>query len=466
MLRLIPGLVLLLGLTALLGAPATAHPPGIGNGSPLAGNLVVNGDFETGHLSPWTVPYPAGAPGAGVIVTSPVHTGTHALQVITNAQAGVGSGVAGGGNCDPVGLRIPVQPNATYSWWAWIFVPQGTQLDSAYMRVAWYPAANCDGGAQIDSQRSHPVTTASGTWIQSSGTSVAPPDAGYAEIRLGAVPASNASITIYFDDVTLVQIPNTPTPTNTPLPTPTPHAGHFEDVPPANPFYSYIECIGSRNLISGYTCGTTPDEPCVGPENKPYFRPANNLTRGQAAKIVALAAGYSGQPITQTFEDVPPEQPFYPWIEAAAQHGIISGYTCGGPGEPCVPPGNRPYFRPSANVTRGQLSKIVANAANFSDAIPPTQQTFSDIPSSQPFWLYIERVARHGVISGYTCGQPPAGPCDGQHRPYFLPGNNVTRGQTAKVVANAFFPNCTPLPPSPTPTRVRATPTTTPVSGK
>ncbi|HEX6607043.1 MAG TPA: hypothetical protein VF276_09035, partial [Chloroflexia bacterium] len=283
-LRLVPPLLLLLGLTAILGAPAKAHPPGPSSGSPLAGNLVVNGDFETGHLSPWTVPYPASDPGAGVIVTSPVHTGTHALQVITNAQAGVASGVAGGGNCDPVGLRIPVQPNATYSWWAWIFVPQGTQLDSAYMRVAWYPAANCDGGVQIDSQRSHPVTTASGTWIQSSGTAVAPPNAGYAEIRLGAVPVSTTSITVYFDDVTLVQIPDTPTPTNTPLPTPTPHAGHFEDVPPANPFYSYIECIGSRDLISGYTCGTTPDEPCIGPENKPYFRPTNNLTRGQAAK--------------------------------------------------------------------------------------------------------------------------------------------------------------------------------------
>ena len=32
-----------------------------------------------------------------------------------------------------------------------------------------------------------------------------------------------------------------------------------------------------------------------------------------------------------------------------------------GAGEPCVPPANLPYFRPNANVTRGQTSKIVAN---------------------------------------------------------------------------------------------------------
>ena len=465
-LRLVPALVLLLGLTSILGVAAATPAASGAPGRPAQdANLVVNGDFETGQLSPWTVPYPQTDPGAGVIVTSPVYTGSHALQVITNAQAGMPSGVAGGGNCDPVGLRIPVQPNATYNWWAWVFIPQGTALDSAYMRVAWYTAAHCDGGVQIDSQRSHPVSAGTGTWVQTSGEAVAPPDAGYAEIRLLAVPAANASVTVYFDNVTLVQVPATPTPTNTPLPTPTPHAGHFEDVPPANPFYSFIECIGSRNLISGYVCGTTPDEPCVGPEDKPYFRPANNLTRGQAAKIVALAAGYSGQPTTQTFADVPPAQPFYQWIEQAASHGVVSGYTCGGPGEPCNPPGNRPYFRPSANVTRGQLAKIVANAASFNDAIPATQQTFSDIPNSQPFWLYIERVAHHGVISGYTCGVAPAGPCDNQNRPYFLPGNNVTRGQTAKVVANAFFPNCTPLTPSPTPTRVRTTPTTTPLSG-
>ncbi len=29
------------------------------------------------------------------------------------------------------------------------------------------------------------------------------------------------------------------------------------------------------------------------------------------------------------------------------------------------------------------------------------------------------------------------------NKPYFIPGNNATRGQTSKIVANAFFPNCT-----------------------
>src|SRR5690349_24212429 len=117
-LRLVPPLMLLLGLTFILGAAARPNAVARAGAAPLDANLVVNGGFETGQLSPWTVPYPAIDPGAGVIVTNPVYTGTHALQVVTNAQVGVASGVAGGGNCDPVGLRIPVQPNATYSWWA------------------------------------------------------------------------------------------------------------------------------------------------------------------------------------------------------------------------------------------------------------------------------------------------------------------------------------------------------------
>jgi hypothetical protein len=44
-------------------------------------------------------------------------------------------------------------------------------------------------------------------------------------------------------------------------------------------------------------------------------------------------------------------------------------------------------------------------------------------------------------MSGYPCGGPGE-PCDGENRNYFRPNNPLTRGQTAKIVANTFFPNC------------------------
>ncbi len=61
----------------------------------------------------------------------------------------------------------------------------------------------------------------------------------------------------------------------------------FADVPPTNVFYNYIETAASYGLISGYTCGST-GEPCD-QTYRPYFRPLNSVTRGQASKIVFVA---------------------------------------------------------------------------------------------------------------------------------------------------------------------------------
>ncbi|MDQ6694238.1 MAG: S-layer homology domain-containing protein [Chloroflexota bacterium] len=52
----------------------------------------------------------------------------------------------------------------------------------------------------------------------------------------------------------------------------------------------YVERLASRQIMAGYDCGgTNPEtnqpEPCVAPNNRPYFRPANTVTRGQSAKI-------------------------------------------------------------------------------------------------------------------------------------------------------------------------------------
>ena len=63
------------------------------------------------------------------------------------------------------------------------------------------------------------------------------------------------------------------------------------------------------------------------------------------------------------------------------------------------------------------------------------------MPSANPFWVYIERLAMRNIISGYNCGSPGE-PCDAQNRQYYRPFVDVTRAQTAKIVANTFFPNC------------------------
>jgi uncharacterized delta-60 repeat protein len=219
-----------------------------------------------------------------------------------------------------------------------------------------------------------------------------------------------------------------------PTPEPTPPPGgctiQFTDVPPDSPFYPFVRCLACRGILSGYNDGT--------------FLPGNNVTRGQLSKIVSNSAGFGDAiPDTQqTFSDVPSTNPFWIWIERMAAHQVISGYPCGGAGEPCDPQ-QRPYFRWGANATRAQISKIVSNAADFTD--PPGLQIFEDVAPSNPFYDWVQRLANRGIMSGYPCGGVGE-PCGPANRPYFRWGNNATRGQTSKIVANTFFPGCvTPL---------------------
>ncbi len=216
----------------------------------------------------------------------------------------------------------------------------------------------------------------------------------------------------------------------------------FADVPDGHTFYSFVRCLACRGILTGYACGGV-GEPCDG-NNDPYFRPNNGVTRGQIAKIVSEAAGFDEAVSGQAFEDVPPGSTFYVYVERLASRGVMQGYPCGGAGEPCGT-GSLPYFRPGAGATRGQLAKIASNAIEWADSIPAGQYTFADVPVGSAFHPYIERMLMHrpGAMSGYPCGGTEE-PCDSAGRPYFRPGNTLTRGQTAKIVTNTFFPECVP----------------------
>lgn len=137
----------------------------------------------------------------------------------------------------------------------------------------------------------------------------------------------------------------------------------FHDVPVGSTFFSYVETAVSHGVISGYQCGG-PNESCD-PQGRRYFRPNNNVTRGQTAKMVDISRGWSIiTPASPTFADVPYDgspTSLYSYIETAAARSIISGYACGGPNEPCDPQGRR-YYRPGNSVTRAQLSKMISTS--------------------------------------------------------------------------------------------------------
>ncbi|HUS17760.1 MAG TPA: S-layer homology domain-containing protein [Chloroflexia bacterium] len=208
----------------------------------------------------------------------------------------------------------------------------------------------------------------------------------------------------------------------------------FTDVPPEQPFADYVGWMAGYRFISGYNCGG-PGEPCNA-ANDPYFRPGLGVTRGQMLKMVVGTSMWTiAPPATNTFADVPRDNPFYGYIETGAALGFISGYNCGGPGEPCDGI-NRPYFRPGAPVTRSQLSKIINGAWGFNLPLPASP-TFADVGPTSPFYPYVEAMAHYGIVGGYTCGGAGE-PCDAAHRPYFRPGLAATRGQVTKFITMTY----------------------------
>ncbi|MDQ6693962.1 MAG: S-layer homology domain-containing protein [Chloroflexota bacterium] len=218
----------------------------------------------------------------------------------------------------------------------------------------------------------------------------------------------------------------------------------FTDVPADNTFYANVRCLYCRGIVSGYACGgnnpqTGNPEPCDSNSN-PYFRYNNPITRGQITKLVSNAAGYTDDPGTQQFQDIAPGSPFYTYVNRLIIHAVMGGYACGGAGEPCVGPGNLPYFRPGANALRGQLCKIASNAAGFSEN--HTEVGFQDVPASSPFYQYIQRLVSRSVLGGYACGGAGEACVAPGNLPYFRPGTLVSRGQSARIAGNALIPNC------------------------
>ena len=137
--------------------------------------------------------------------------------------------------------------------------------------------------------------------------------------------------------------------------------------------------------------------------------------------MVVLGMGWpidtSGGP---HFADVPSTYPFYAFIETSYNRRILSGYTCGGSGEPC--PGY--YFRPGANITRSQIAKLITLSKGWT-LITPSVATFRDVPIGSPFFAFVETAVTHQVVTGYNDGT-------------FRPGNNATRAQLSKMLAIAL----------------------------
>jgi hypothetical protein len=174
-----------------------------------------------------------------------------------------------------------------------------------------------------------------------------------------------------------------------PAATPRPRGNNFRDVNSNDYFYEHTLDLRDAEAITGYDDGT--------------FRPYNQATRAQLVKIVVLAFNirlYTGN--AQQFSDVPTTHPFYKYIMTAWENNIITGYDNG-------------TFRPYANVTRGQIAKIAVESARMDTLLPETP-SFRDVPTDHTFYRYIETAYANGILSGYENGtfRPDADATRGQ----------------------------------------------------
>jgi|GEM_PF-896539 len=104
------------------------------------------------------------------------------------------------------------------------------------------------------------------------------------------------------------------------------------------------------------------------------FAQSNGAQPAVSQQLAAPApASRASQPQIsgQYFQDVQVGTLFYTFTANLKEAGIVAGYPCGANGsEPCVAPGNLPYYRPANSVRRDELSKFIDNGRrNIADAI-------------------------------------------------------------------------------------------------
>jgi hypothetical protein len=152
---------------------------------------------------------------------------------------------------------------------------------------------------------------------------------------------------------------------------------------------------------SGITTGCSADPP--------QFCPDTAITRGQMAVFIEASLGRPPNTCTGRFTDVPVGNPFCGFIERMADDGITGG--CGGNN-----------FCPDAPVTRGQMAVFIL-AALGNSSLGCTGK-FTDVPASNEFCGFIERLVDDGITAGCSPG-------------YFCPDDSVTRAQMAVFLVAA-----------------------------
>ncbi len=175
----------------------------------------------------------------------------------------------------------------------------------------------------------------------------------------------------------------------------------FEDVTKNHPAYEEINYLVSLGVIQGYFVN-----------GKRVFGPNNNVTRGQAAKMVVVASGNKPLIVNKSsFSDVTVGTEMSGYIERAVQLGFFDKNIKG-------------EFLPNKALTRGGMSYVLTKAFNLDTSeYEGIDSPFTDVGITHEYVKYINTIYYNGITNG--TGKT------------YLPNSTVTRSQFSLFVARA-----------------------------
>ncbi|WP_297991207.1 N-acetylmuramoyl-L-alanine amidase [Anoxybacillus sp.] len=184
--------------------------------------------------------------------------------------------------------------------------------------------------------------------------------------------------------------------------TETKQGGRFVDVEESHWATNEIDFLVNERIIDGYQVGQTFE-----------FRPAQAVTRAEAAKMIVSALGQTEwKEGTLSFQDIPPNHWARGWIARAVQMGIMSGDGTGN-------------FRPNDGLSRAEMSIVLVNAFSLPSkgAAVESAAVFKDTAGHWAL-AHINRLYYHGIANGR----------DGQ----FFPKDAISRAEFATLLARTM----------------------------
>lgn len=163
----------------------------------------------------------------------------------------------------------------------------------------------------------------------------------------------------------------------------------FTDVPKTHPNYEHIYYLFNEGVIKGV--------------DKDSFEPDLNLTRGQAALMLARAFDLDLTPRQTVFKDV--NKNLSGAVQSAFEAKIINGKSA-------------TSFEPDAKITREQMAMLLARAFKLEDE---SAKEFSDVGMQTTAYTAVRKIHAFGITGGVDENHfNPAGLVSRKHFSAFL----------------------------------------------